>query len=101
MATPNKTPEIKETFTLPSGKVADRLALSSRNYFEYRRLMTTDIQSKQGGDNATKGLLLKAYLIDGQPLTIDILEDQMSFEDALTLTSRLDDLFVAAQALKT
>lgn len=95
-----KTPEIKETFTLPSGKVADRLALSSRHYFEYRRMMTQEMQGGKGTDQSTKGLLLKAYLVDGKPLTIDVLEDELSFEDALALTSTIDNLFAAAQARK-
>jgi hypothetical protein len=64
-------------------------------YFEFRR----KIQKDQ--DIAMKEIMMKSYLIEGQPLTIDLLEDQLSFEDNLFLGTMVDDLFQNARPKST
>ena len=82
-----KAHEIKEIFTLPSGKEAQRVALPGRYYFEFRRKI------QQDQEVAMKEVMIRSYLVGGQPLTIDILEDQLSFEDNVCLGTRIDLLF--------
>lgn len=91
MATSAKLPDIKETFTLPSGREAQRVALPGRYYFEFRRKI------QQDQEIAMKEVMMRSYLIDGQPLSIDLLEDQLSFEDNVCLGTKIDQLFLAAQ----
>lgn len=95
MATPVKAHEIKEIFTLPSGKEAQRIALPGRYYFEFRRKI------QQDQEVAMKEVMIRSYLIEGQPLTIDLLEDQLSFEDNICLGTKIDQLFLAAQPKST
>ena len=93
MTTKKKEPV--ETFTLTSGKVAKRFALSSKDYFSFRKRL----QDEQDTDLATKEMVMRSYLLDGLPITIDMLEDDdgLTFEDVYTLTNRLDNLFSQLQ----
>lgn len=90
MATPNKTPEVRQSFVLPSGKEAQRIALPGRYYFEFRRKI------QQDQEVAMKEIMMRSYLIEGQPLTIDLIDDQLSFEDNLCLGTMIDNLFQSA-----
>jgi len=97
MATKKKEPV--ETFTLPSGKVASRFALSSKDYFAFRKRLQAD----QDSDIATKELVMRSYLLDDLPITIDQLEDEdgLSFDDVFMLTNKIDTLFTHLQQKAT
>ncbi|HIK42155.1 hypothetical protein [Thermoleptolyngbya sp. M55_K2018_002] len=80
-------PEIKTVIVLPSGGVAAELPLSGRDYWEFLQL------ASKGADSASQWLLLNAFTLDGQPLTIDQLEDGLDFEDVLILNAEVTKLF--------
>lgn len=80
-------PEIKTVIVLPSGGVAAELPLSGRDYWEFLQL------ASKGTDSASRWLLLNAFTLNEKPLTIDLLEDELSFEDVLILNSEVAKLF--------
>jgi len=97
MTTKKKEPV--ETFILPSGKVASRFALSSKDYYAFRKRLQAD----QDSDLATKELVMRSYLLDDLPITIDQLEDEagLSFADGFILTGKIDTLFSQLQQKAT
>ena len=99
MTAPKKKKETVETFTLPSGKIASRYGLTNKDYYDFRK----KLQADQDADLATKVLTMRMYLIDGQPLTIDMLEDEegLDFEDTFVLTNKIDTLFSQLQQRAT
>ncbi|MGG6295300.1 hypothetical protein ACQ4M4_12995 [Leptolyngbya sp. AN02str] len=83
-------PEALNTvIVLPGGQVAVEQELSGADYWEFLK-----IASKNAAE-ATRWLMLRAYVVNGEALTIDQLEDEdgIGFEGAAVLSSEVAKLF--------
>lgn len=86
-------------FELTDGRIITKKVLPGRAYFKFKQLVTKDIAE------ATRWVMLQMFEIDGQPLTIDQLEDEapigIGFEGVALLDIEVNKLFLAAQVQPT
>ena len=91
-------PAFAEEFKLPSGRTVQRLKLPGRVFFEFQSAI-----QKNGVTDATKWLMCRMYMLEGQPITVDTLEGDedggLDFVDAAELNIRASALFPSAQGL--
>ena len=66
---------------LPSGKIATEIPLSGADFWEFLAIATKEANA------ANEWLLLNAFAVDGEALTVGILEDELSFEDVAALNA--------------
>lgn len=85
------------TVELPSGKSAERQELKGSDYFQFQSLAAKASSDPNALGDASRWLILRAYKIDGKPLTVDVLDD-MPFQDVAALQGDVTDVFLQPQA---
>lgn len=83
---------------LPSGAIAIRKPLTGKHYFKFQGMAA---KGAGAAEDAMKWIVLQAFEVNGQPLTIDKLEDEMSFEDAAMLSQEINRAFLPYLTDKT
>lgn len=91
---PGKEIEAVEEFNtvieLSNGSIASRKPLKGSHFFKFQAMTV-----KNAAD-AMKWVVMQAFLLDGKPLTIDVLLD-LPFVDAATLATEISKDFTAYQ----
>lgn len=79
-----------EVIELPSGKHAIKQQLKGKDFFQFQAIAT-----KSGGAEALQWVMAVMFSVDGKPLTIDTLNEDMSFEDVACLSAIINQVFTA------
>ena len=80
--------ELQTVIELPSGAIARKKPLKGRVFFQFQA------KAKKNAVTAMQWIVLQAFEVNGKPLDIDTLEDEMSFEDAAILTMEITKAFL-------
>lgn len=97
-STGNANTELQTVIVLPSGKVAIKKNLKSREYFSYKSSLIAG-KGKNVADGTTQ-LMIKMFQVNGQDLTVDLI-DELSFEDAAVLDGVINEIFLQSQQART
>ncbi|MEO1399669.1 MAG: hypothetical protein AAFV72_00255 [Cyanobacteria bacterium J06635_1] len=82
--------------TLPSGATAERLPLKGRDYFRFQQLAAKSVGKGATGEalsEANQWLMVRAYKLNGEPLTVDAL-DEMDFQDVAAINNDMTAHFL-------
>lgn len=79
--------------SLPSGKIAKKIELKGRDFFQFTALSTKD------PSDALRWLVIHAYQVDGKPLTVEDVDDNLSFEDVFVLVNECTKVLTESPTL--
>lgn len=82
--------ELNTVIELSNGSIASRKPLKGSHFFKFQAMTV-----KNAAD-AMKWVVMQAFLLDGKPLTIDVLME-LPFVDAATLATEISKDFTAYQ----
>lgn len=85
------------TIDLPSGATAERLKLKGADYFQFQSLAAKASSDSSALGDAARWLILRAYKVDGNALTVDVL-DEMDFQDVAVLQNDVTSVFLQPPA---
>lgn len=79
---------LQTVIQLPSGAIAVKQSLKGRDFFKFQEMAGKDAAA------ALKWVVMKAFKVNDEALSIEQLEDEFSFEDAAMLTMEINKSFL-------